>query len=852
MKAFGLPDECWRRVLGNLEATELSGSVAPACRQIQRISEHPDLWQTLLRSDFCSSLNHRAMFQAWMHMHHSFHPRQLYIFKRREHSLDLEMARTELQHRGEQAREQERKQRRLRALNYFLVRVAHCLLCMCLLATSILLWLQMKDAIQLSYYVIFAPMFGFEVFVVISAIITFAIYFQRSSAGWTFYWNRLQGTVRWFILSTSPCECLWVLGFAFSALPLLAAILENDIHLPWPKLRFLPPFLAFWMSTLCLALSVLRRRSCSSSCIGSCLFLWLPLAAFSSLCFLRLSVWPTLSPTVLLLPLLLVTCMLILFSSFLTVASFWLGWRGSRDWMEYATTTLVAILAVLLPLLSVELALVGYLKGDLAINWIFVPWTVWLTGLLMAALWQSLFPLKPQSVMDRIPRYRTDPRIDGSCISNDISRRGQDLHVETELLLMGQASERRKSLRAATQRLNTSRERVEKGDDNVPPTQPRHLARLVQSADGLEDLQLVELPGVGHWFSQAEPSLASWLERRLAAELPEPPRSFEFTVTTPGHYGTKGSWRILQQLDASQPARIVVEANQSWRISSFNVRRLALEPGAPLGAAGAAVLQEVRLDGSVFDTKALLSGACTHLCRSHRHARWKICGKSSSDCAWRSLQRFASANDVLRAPVCLVAEPSWRRQAVALANKLYFVSRYAPPIVEAADAAGCESSNLVLLGGNVKSLSCSFPYIGFTEDSFVLDGNHYLANSTGLLAVGHLRERRLLLLAGEPTALAAVPVTSGRHGADFMLMGSEPWKGEANILAAGCLTPLWGISPSGWSEPDPHSGGFLGGVQTELAQPKCEEVELSDRELSGDAFRPSLGIFLLAIAFAMA
>ncbi|CAJ1390095.1 unnamed protein product [Effrenium voratum] len=389
-------------------------------------------------------------------------------------------------------------------------------------------------------------------------------------------------------------------------------------------------------------------------------------------------------------------------------------------------------------------------------------------------------------------------------------------------------------------------------DDNVPPTQPRHLARLVQSADGLEDLQLVELPGVGHWFSQAEPSLASWLERRLAAELPEPPRSFEFTVTTPGHYGTKGSWRILQQLDASQPARIVVEANQSWRISSFNVRRLALEPGAPLGAAGAAVLQEVRLDGSVFDTKALLSGACTHLCRSHRHARWKICGKSSSDCAWRSLQRFASANDVLRAPVCLVAEPSWRRQAVALANKLYFVSRYAPPIVEAADAAGCESSNLVLLGGNVKSLSCSFPYIGFTEDSFVLDGNHYLANSTGLLAVGHLRERRLLLLAGEPTALAAVPVTSGRHGADFMLMGSEPWKGEANILAAGCLTPLWGISPSGWSEPDPHSGGFLGGVQTELAQPKCEEVELSDRELSGDAFRPSLGIFLLAIAFAMA
>jgi hypothetical protein len=34
------------------------------------------------------------------------------------------------------------------------------------------------------------------------------------------------------------------------------------------------------------------------------------------------------------LPLLLVTCTLILFSSFLTIASFCLGYRGSRDWME--------------------------------------------------------------------------------------------------------------------------------------------------------------------------------------------------------------------------------------------------------------------------------------------------------------------------------------------------------------------------------------------------------------------------------------------------------------------------------------------------------------------------------------
>ena len=50
-----------------------------------------------------------------------------------------------------------------------------------------------------------------------------------------------------------------------------------------------------------------------------------------------------------------------------------------------------------------------------------------------------------------------------------------------------------KNLRAFTSGGSFARRK----DDNVPPTQPRHLARLVQSADGLEDLQLVELPGSG-------------------------------------------------------------------------------------------------------------------------------------------------------------------------------------------------------------------------------------------------------------------------------------------------------------------------------------------------------------------
>ena len=56
------------------------------------------------------------------------------------------------------------------------------------------------------YYVVFSPLFGFEVFFLGAASITFVVYFQRSSVGWTFYWNRLQGTVRWFLWSQSFCK----------------------------------------------------------------------------------------------------------------------------------------------------------------------------------------------------------------------------------------------------------------------------------------------------------------------------------------------------------------------------------------------------------------------------------------------------------------------------------------------------------------------------------------------------------------------------------------------------------------------------------------------------------------------
>eukprot|EP00930_Biecheleria_cincta_P057241 TRINITY_DN43211_c0_g1_i1.p1 TRINITY_DN43211_c0_g1~~TRINITY_DN43211_c0_g1_i1.p1 ORF type:complete len:466 (-),score=63.01 TRINITY_DN43211_c0_g1_i1:33-1391(-) len=417
-----LPDECWLSILTNLEATELSGSTSALCCRLRKLAEQRDLWQALLKSDFCASFTQRTMLLAWMAVHQHFHPRQLYIFKRREHLLDLDIARAEMQQRGDQAREQERKQRRLRILNYVLVRITHLLLCASILSSSVLLWLRVARLKFLSFYVIFAPFFVFECFLWVSGIVTLTIYFQRSTGGWTFYWNRLQGAIRWFILYTSPCEGIIVLVMASAVAPLAACTLERDLLLPWPALRFLPPFCAFWLAGLCLAWSVVRRRACSSSCIGSSLLLWLPLAAFSILFFMRVSVVERLPPELMFLPIMLVTSILIVFASFLSIASFWLGWRGNRDWMEYATTTLVAVLAILLPMLLVQLALVGYLKGNLSVQFVFIPWTLWTGGLLLFVVWQSFVTLRaaPTVPIDSLPRYW---------------RQGQDTQSDSELLL---------------------------------------------------------------------------------------------------------------------------------------------------------------------------------------------------------------------------------------------------------------------------------------------------------------------------------------------------------------------------------------------------------------------------------
>mmetsp|Transcript_122729 Transcript_122729/g.261916 ORF Transcript_122729/g.261916 Transcript_122729/m.261916 type:complete len:438 (-) Transcript_122729:129-1442(-) len=401
-----LPDECWLRVFTYLEAAELSGAASSLCAGAQALSNQPQLWVALLYIDFCASFAQRALLRTWLVMHQHFHPRQLYIHKRREHVLDLDIARAELQQRGEQAREQDRKQRRLRTLNFVLVRVTHLLLCMGLLTSSVLLWLRMDGVVDWAYYVVFGPFFVFEAFLLASAAVAYTIYFLRGSSGWTFYWNRLRGAIRWLILYSSPWEGLCVLLFACSIVPLLACYLEGDTPLPtsWPQ--FLLPFSAFWLTALCFVCSWIRRRAVSATCVGSFVLLWLPIVSLSVLLFLRLSVLPQIPAYAVFAPSLTVTSLLLIFVGFLVVASFWLGYRGNRDWTEYATITLLTMLTVLLPILVFQFAILGYICGVVSTNLVFLPWVLWLSGLLLCATWHIFTPLAgaPSAPMDHLTR----------------------------------------------------------------------------------------------------------------------------------------------------------------------------------------------------------------------------------------------------------------------------------------------------------------------------------------------------------------------------------------------------------------------------------------------------------------
>jgi len=405
-------------------------------------------------------------------------------------------------------------------------------------------------------------------------------------------------------------------------------------------------------------------------------------------------------------------------------------------------------------------------------------------------------------------------------------------------------------------------------DDNVPPAEPRSMNRLVDSASANSSaLQNVELPNFPHWFGQNSEPMPQFFEDRLkpsesdeSVQMPGLPQVFEFTVTNPTTYGSRGSLQLLQQLDGAKPARFFVrrcneaaadcdaamnalrehggkldsnptERDAVWQVDTFNVRRFALRAAAP----GRPWPRALLVDGTMFTEDEMSISEHSHFCRAHpKEGSWKACGAARDGRSWEHLQKGPIASGPVhmalrRAPICIAhgSGTGQAEEALLLANKMYFVSRYTAMIFNAGDEhlpedtawqlpSRCSKAHLLLFGLPsenmwVKNLKCSFPYLHFSDrgHGFSVDGHAYSAEKSGLLALGSLPGGRLALLIhgtdaeGLARAAAAVPVTSGRHGADYMVFGPDSgWKGEGGILAAGYLDSLWQVSSSSWSEPE--------------------------------------------------
>jgi len=308
------------------------------------------------------------------------------------------------------------------------VHATRLLLCLCALLSSILLWVRLNHTIDWSFYVVFSPLFAFEIFVLASAVAAFTVYFLRGSSGWTFYWVRQRGTIRWLIIHTSPWETAIAILLGANVMPLLACALEGHGLLPKPLPRFSLPFFAFWLTALWFICSLIRRRSFSAACFGSFTLLWLPLVSLSVLLFLRLSIIPHLPVRIVLVPSLTVTVLVLLFVGFLALASFWIGPRGDRDWAEYAMLTMLTLLWLLLPLLLFQLALWAYFADRVSANVVFIPWVLWLSGLLVNAVWRTIAPFPaPPAVppIDDLTRPWAQQRPD----------RDRNTHTDMEMLL---------------------------------------------------------------------------------------------------------------------------------------------------------------------------------------------------------------------------------------------------------------------------------------------------------------------------------------------------------------------------------------------------------------------------------
>jgi len=447
-------------------------------------------------------------------------------------------------------------------------------------------------------------------------------------------------------------------------------------------------------------------------------------------------------------------------------------------------------------------------------------------------------------------------------------------------------------------------------DDNVPVTEPRYMARLVDSFSGdASAVTVVEIPRTQHWFGQDNPDMVTFFSTHLPSDgswqLPPLPHSFEWTVVNPATFGTKGNLKLLQLGDASRPGKFFVRRCDSqeastterndpvcsdpaasaalrtpkgrgfpeashrdplWHIETFNVRRFHFAKPSSGGVRGRPLPRAVRIDGTLFDASAIEGADGQHFCLARAGGQglmpaWAICGASEEtgrassagvvsprgNRLWESVQRagpLAGSGplhmSLRRAPVCIAhgGNPEHKQVALGLANQLYFVSRYAVPIVDTSSPkmksgapSYCADANLILIGSPeenawVAQYRCAFPYIKFHDTGaisaasggknqargFTLGGQAYTGPNIGALAVGTLpaTTNRLALLVygtdarGLGRAARRVPITSQQDGGDFLVLGPDAgWQGEGGLLAAGYLDSTWQVKPSAgsWAEP---------------------------------------------------
>lgn len=416
-------------------------------------------------------------------------------------------------------------------------------------------------------------------------------------------------------------------------------------------------------------------------------------------------------------------------------------------------------------------------------------------------------------------------------------------------------------------------------DDNVPPKEPRYMARMVDStSQSANAVKVIELPGVGHWFPQNIPEMSQALHEHLPmksghhglkqSNLPELPETFEFTVMNTASFGTKGNLKVLQQEDAARPSKLfvhrcvtgsqadgcihavqscakkfpngqVLAANgrvfhshnsteQPWIIDTDNVRRFTLVNSS---ARYRELPRVLRVDGQVFNLASMNLTAGQHFCSTAPDGvdspiNWNVCTSRE----WEEAERGGPAAGsgpmqmvLRRAPVCIAhgSAEGHRQMALTLAKKLYYVSRYAVPIVNASEEefeghVHCSDANLILIGHPqdnpwLEKLRCGFGYVRFHKGAskgFTVRGESYVGEKVGLLALGQLQDGRIgLVVHGTDTlglirAGQRVPIASWQTGADFLVVGPDVgWEGSGGILAGGYLDANWHPSAtSSWAQ----------------------------------------------------